>query len=93
MASGQTDTLLRYGFAFSPDRKLLASASSDQTVALWDAATGKELHRVKEQDYASTVAFSPDGKTLAWGCHSGLVHLWDVVREEKVSGPFPRKGS
>jgi WD40 repeat protein len=33
--------------AFSPDGKTLASASNDQTVKLWDVATGKEKATLK----------------------------------------------
>ena len=33
--------------AFSPDGQRLASASSDQTVKIWDSATGKELFALK----------------------------------------------
>src|SRR5205085_528244 len=44
----------------------LASASSDNTVKVWDAETGQELRTLKgHSGGVRSVAFSPDGKRLA----------------------------
>ena len=73
-------------FAFSPDRKILASGSEDMTIRLWDALTGNEILTFPTYtNQVFAVAFSPDGKILAGGSvydsqlgRSDLIRLWEI---------------
>ena len=73
-------------FAFSPDRKILASGSEDMTIRLWDAITGNEILTLQAYtNQVFAVAFSPDGKILAGGSvydsqlgRSDLIRLWEI---------------
>ncbi len=72
---------------FSPDGKILASASAfweqlkPSEVKLWDVTTGRELGTLPGP--AFFVAFSPDGKTLASAAADGSLSLWDMATRER----------
>jgi WD40 repeat protein len=74
--------------AFSPDGRLLATASSDKTARLWDPATGEHLRTLAGHGehlripaghggLVLGVAFSPDGRLLATVGSDGTARLWN----------------
>ncbi|MFX1514275.1 MAG: WD40 repeat domain-containing protein, partial [Promethearchaeota archaeon] len=64
---------------FSPDGRVLASASLDQTIMLWNVSNGNPLLYSPLIHNPLTgvlsVTFSPDGGILASGCADSTIHL------------------
>ncbi len=76
---GHSDPIL--GLAFHTSGKMLASSSMDQTVRLWDVASGQTYATLQGySNWLVEVAFSPDGRTLASSGSDGTVQLWTVSK-------------
>jgi WD40 repeat protein len=64
--------------AFHPNGRLLASASTNSVLTLWDTTTGKQLTQLDGKlGKVQALAFSPDGLTCAAGAREALI-VFDV---------------
>ena len=71
--------------AWSPDGKFLASPSFDNTIRIWDVATG-ECEVVLEQHESSvmSVTWSPDGQNLASGSADNTILIWHTSNWKQI---------
>ncbi len=84
MASGrklQDKTGHKWGvadLAFSPDGRVLASGSGykDNTLRLWETATGKSLRTLRVEGDARSLAYDPNGRFIVVGEENRL-GVWD----------------
>jgi tRNA A-37 threonylcarbamoyl transferase component Bud32 len=69
------------GLDVSPDGRTYLAAYNDQTVCLYDMATGKELAVTRAANRPDVLTISSDGRYAAAGSNRGLVHLWRLPDE------------
>ncbi|MGH1433768.1 MAG: WD40 repeat domain-containing protein [Lewinella sp.] len=71
--------------AWSADGNLIATASDDQMVGIWDAHTGEMQHFLSgHTDWVRDVDFSPDGKVLVSAGDDGLLRFWDTATGDEL---------
>jgi WD40 repeat protein len=89
-ANGAGHTAEVSSVAFNRDGTILASASFDNTVRLWNPATHKQIGQPLEGQASklSTVAFSPDGKAVASGGYDETVQLWNTATHKPIGQPL-----
>jgi WD40 repeat protein len=65
--------------AISPNGRILASASLDNTAQLWNLENSQPIGWPLQHDHlVYCVSFSTDGKLLATGCHDKNAYTWDI---------------
>ncbi len=75
--------------AFSPDGRYVLSGARDNTLKLWDVATGKEIRTFKGhlsgfRPGVNSVAFSPDGRYVLSGGEDNTMRLWEVSTGKQI---------
>uniref|UniRef100_A0A2K6LFD9 Notchless protein homolog 1 n=1 Tax=Rhinopithecus bieti TaxID=61621 RepID=A0A2K6LFD9_RHIBE len=74
---------------FSPDSRIVASASFDKSIKLWDGRTGKYLASLRGHVAAVyQIAWSADSRLLVSGSSDSTLKVWDV-KAQKLAMDLP----
>lgn len=75
--------------SFSPNGKLIVSASNDKTIKLWDVFTGKLVNEfIGHTEKVQTALFSPDGRFLVSTSGDDTIRLWDIGKGKQKGAPL-----
>ncbi|KAG8714967.1 hypothetical protein FRC09_017063 [Ceratobasidium sp. 395] len=79
-----------YSVVYSPDGVYIASGSSDNTIRIWDAHTGKPVGQLLTGHTSSvtSVAYSPDGAYIASGSSDRTIRIWDAHTGTPIGQPL-----
>ncbi len=72
--------------AVSSDGKLLATASNDTTIRVWDMQTGREkMTLTGHTDKVTFVLFTPDNKKLVSVSNDSTIRTWDLTTGKEAT--------
>src|SRR5438105_14822062 len=78
---------------FSPDRKKVITASSNNTEQIWDVQSGKTtMEPMKHDTQVSSAKFSADGKWLVT-TSGNSVRVWSAQNGKPVTSPLTQAGT
>ncbi|MEX2139794.1 MAG: WD40 repeat domain-containing protein [Pirellulales bacterium] len=70
---------------FSPNGKLIVTASADNTVRTWNAKTGRPLRVFKgHTSYVHRALFTPNGEQILTASSDGTTKLWNANTAEEI---------
>jgi WD40 repeat protein len=77
--------------AFGPFGSVIATASKDGVIRLWNVHTGRVIAAFPSKTRLTSVAMSQNSRLVAGGGVDGFVHVWNVQRRRqavlRVGGP------
>ena len=71
-------------FTVSPDGKHILSWDDDQTLRLWDVATGAEIEQLKGHTDKAAGVFSPDSTQILTFSPDNTLRLWSVATGKEL---------
>jgi len=91
-ATFEGNTRIIWDLSFKND--ILATASTDRLIYLWNVSTKKQsgLPLTAHANAVRRLAFSPDGQFLASGGDDNSINLWDFKRNRRFGRSFKATG-
>ncbi|KAG8727495.1 hypothetical protein FRC12_022459, partial [Ceratobasidium sp. 428] len=80
-----------FSLSCSPDGRLLASASYDDTIRFWDPASGQSIGQPLKLDTPLNMftLFSPDSRYLTFSSGIYSLRMWDTETMQMCGEPLP----